>query len=34
MLVHYNILNKDYQQNLRALYTFVPYESFDNLLIY
>ena len=24
VLVHYNIFNKDYQQDSRVLYTFVP----------
>ena len=24
VLIHYNIVDNDYQQNLRVLYTFVP----------
>ena len=32
ILVHCNIVNKDYQQDLRVLYTFVPNKSFDQLL--
>ena len=27
VLVHCNIVNSDYQQNLRSLYTFVPNKS-------
>ena len=30
--VHYNIVNHDYQQNSRVLYTFVPNKSFGQLL--
>ena len=32
VLVHCNIVNDDYQQDSRALYTFVPSESFVTLL--
>ena len=32
VLVHCNIVNDDYQQHLRVLYTFVPNKSFGNLL--
>ena len=32
VLVHCNIVNNNYQQNLRVLYTFVPNKSFDKLL--
>ena len=32
VLVHCNILNNDYQQNSRVLYTFVPNKSFRSLL--
>ena len=28
ILVHCNIVNKDYQQDSRVLYTFVPNKSF------
>ena len=31
-LVHCNIVNNHYQQDSRALYTFVPYKSFGQLL--
>ena len=31
-LVHCNMVNKDYQQDLRVLYTFVPNKSFGNFL--
>ena len=31
VLVHYNIVNKDYQQGSRVLYTFVPNTSFSSL---
>ena len=31
-LVHRNIVNKNYQQNSRVLYTFVPNKSFGQLL--
>ena len=31
-LVHCNIVNHHYQQDSRALYTFVPYKSFGQLL--
>ena len=31
-LIHCNIVNEDYQQDLRALYTFVPNKSFGQLL--
>ena len=32
VLVHCNIGNNDYQQDSRVLYTFVPNESFGQLL--
>ena len=32
VLVHFNIVNKDYQQDLRVLYTFVPNKPFCQLL--
>ena len=32
VLVHCNIVNNDYQQNSRVLYTFVPNKPFGNLL--
>ena len=32
ILVHCNIVNNDYQQDSRVLYTFVPNESFGQLL--
>ena len=32
VLVHCNIVNNDYQQNSRALYTFVPNKPFGSLL--
>ena len=32
VLIHCNIVNKDYQQNSRVLYTFVPNKSFGQLL--
>ena len=32
LLLHCNIVNNDYQQDSRALYIFVPNESFDQLL--
>ena len=31
VLVHCNIVNNNYQQNSRVLYTFVPNKSFDQL---
>ena len=31
VLVHCNIVNKDYQQDSRVSYTFVPNKSFDSL---
>ena len=31
LLVHCNIVNNDYQQDSRALYTFVPNKSFVKL---
>ena len=31
-LVHCNIVNKDYQQDSRVLYTFVPNKPFCNLV--
>ena len=32
VLVHCNIVNNDYQQDSRVLYTFVPNKQFDSLL--
>ena len=32
VLIHCNIVNNDYQQNSRVLYTFVSNKSFDQLL--
>ena len=32
VLIHCNIVNKDFQQDTRALYTFVPNKSFGQLL--
>ena len=32
VLVHWNIVNNDYQHNSRALYKFVPVNSFSQLL--
>ena len=32
VLVHCNIVNNDYQQDSRVLYTFVPKKLFGNLL--
>ena len=32
VLVHCNIVNNNYQQDSRALYTFVPNKSFGQLL--
>ena len=32
VLVHCNIVNNDYQQDSRALYTFIPNKSFSQLL--
>ena len=32
VLVHCNIVNNDYQQDSRALYTFVPNKPFGSLL--
>ena len=32
VLIYYNIVNNDYQQNSRVLYTFVPNKSFGQLL--
>ena len=32
MLAHCNIVNNDYQQDSRVLYTFVPNKSFGSLL--
>ena len=32
VLVHCNIVNNDYQQDSRVLYTFVPNKPFGNLL--
>ena len=32
VLIHFNVVNNSYQQNLRVLYTFVPNKSFGQLL--
>ena len=32
VLVHFNIVNNDYQQDSRVLYTFVPDKPFGSLL--
>ena len=32
VLVHCNLVNNDYQQNSRILYTFVPNKAFSSLL--
>ena len=32
VLVHCNVVNNDYQQDSRALYTFVPNKPFGSLL--
>ena len=32
ILVNFNIVNNDYQQDSRVLYTFVPNKSFGQLL--
>ena len=32
VLVHCNIVNNDYQQDSRVLYTFIPNKSFGHLL--
>ena len=32
VLIHYNIVNNDYQQDSRVLYAFVPHKSFGQLL--
>ena len=32
VLIHCNIVNNDYQQNSRVLYTFVPNKSFGQFL--
>ena len=32
VLVHYNLVNNDYQQDSRILYTFVPSKPFGSLL--
>ena len=32
VLVHYDIVNNDYQHNSRVLYTFVPNKPFSSLL--
>ena len=31
VLVHYNLVNNDYQQDLRILYAFVPNKPFGSL---
>ena len=33
VLIHCNIVNNNYQQNSRVLYTFVPSKSFGQLLV-
>ena len=32
VLVHCNIVNNDYQQYSRVLYTFIPYKPFGSVL--
>ena len=32
LLVHCNLVNNDYQQNSRTLYTFAPNKAFGSLL--
>ena len=32
LLMHYNVVNKNYQENLSVLHTFVPNKSFGQLL--
>ena len=32
VLIYYNVINNNYQQNSRVLYTFVPNKSFGRLL--
>ena len=32
VLMHCNVVNNDYQEDSRVLYTFVPNKSFDQLL--
>ena len=32
VLVHWNIVNNDYEHDLRVVYTFVPNRSFSQLL--
>ena len=32
VLVHFNLVNNDYQQDSRILYTFVPNKTFGSLL--
>ena len=32
ILVHFNIVNNEYQRNSRVLYTFVPNKPFGQLL--
>ena len=32
VLVHCNLVNNDYQQNSKILYTFVPNKTFGSLL--
>ena len=32
LLIHCNLVNKNYQQNLRIFYTFTPDKSFGSLL--
>ena len=33
ILVHCNIVNNDYQQDSKILYTFVPSKPFDSLIV-
>ena len=32
VMIHYNLVNNDYQQDSRILYTFVPNKTFGSLL--
>ena len=34
VIIHCNVFNNSYQQNSRALYTFVPNKSFGQLLVF
>ena len=31
-VIHFNVVNNNYQQNSRVLYTFVPNKSFGQLI--